>query len=659
MKDETTRQLDPNVLAILHQAGGRWSAVAADIQGGTPRILDSTRIETGRADAIVQWLDRHNVGEVLAVVPASSVVCRTCTLPDAEPDELNESLALQAEAHLEGIAPAYRTAMAVLPAAISESNRAGLMLAWPESAGSMGLPDLHRPVRYTADIAALAALLDSERSDEPVLWVDRHNDAVAMAISHANGVALRATREDGKDDEQMTRGIQRALAETAFNVGHSGGYVGELTQSAAQHLSNIRADDAALLLPADLKMRLSNRVNGAGADNQWWSDYGIAVGALLARTGSLQSLTTMMAAPPAESPSVFHRIGEQLAQPRMAAIAVTAAVLLIAFAPVVFNGLRLLALNVRYSDIDARLEAVRDAKKRLTVYEELQNDAWPMSKLLADIANCTPLGIELDMVRVNKGQYVTVSGMASPREGVAATELVSSMEQQLRNTGIFSEVKYSWDEPTADRRYPFDLNATVTRPFRLANYTVEQDFGKWTHEMRRNGDPPPGDDEAASAETSEPDPTSVAMADDESSAAPPQANNGGRQRPGGLVQPKGGATIDLKADENGSTRQPEQGDASRSTRPPRVVGQNRDDRGLTTIDDRDDAAGAAPGEVPEFLSEATIKTLTRQETMAHLTKVAKATNRGHVDDETMEKLKQQQKQLLAHLDELRKSGGSP
>lgn len=671
MKDTTTRQLDGNILAVLHQAGQRWSALIADLQGQQPRILHARRFDDPRQDseALVQWLDQHNVGEVLAVVPASSIICRTCSLPDVQPDELAESLSLQAEAHLSDIAPAYRTASAVLPAAVSESSRTGLLLAWPEHAGSLHLPELHRPTHYTADVAALAAMLDTHRSDDPLLWVDRHSDAVAMAISHANGTALRATYEGSEDDESLMRGVQRALAETAFNVGHSGEFVGKLTERAAGHLRSTHANQATLLLPGDLKTQLDKRLDGAGADNQWWSDYGVAAGAVLARHGSLAPLTTMLDAPPAESPSIVHRIGEQLAHPRTAAVVVTAAVLLLAFSPLVFNGLRLIAMKVRYNDIDTKLAAVRDTKKRLLMYEQLQDEAWPMTKLLGDVANCTPLGIELDSVRISRGQNVTVSGFASPRDDMPAIEVISEMERQLRETGIFTSVQYSWDDPSANGVYPFDLNAHVARPHRRVAYDVGRDFGRWTHEMRRNNDPPPGENDVSTAASGSP-PGAVASAD--AGAERSTAESSASRRPtGGAAGSSaqrsssidGGATDTAAQRDDRPTiaRTPSKSSDASSTgdsgRASPFQGQGgRDDRsGLGSIDERD-KGGAAPGELPELFSEATIKTLSRQEALAHLSKVSAARNRGNFDDETVEKLKKQHEMLMARLQELRGGG---
>ena len=73
-------------------------------------------------------------------------------LPAAEPEQLEQALSLQAEAALLGVAPEHRMASAVIDAAPGETNRAGLVIAWPENA-----PDLAAPIAYPIAVGATAA----------------------------------------------------------------------------------------------------------------------------------------------------------------------------------------------------------------------------------------------------------------------------------------------------------------------------------------------------------------------------------------------------------------------------------------------------------------------------------------------------------------------
>ncbi len=645
MTNEQPRQLDSNILAVLHNAAGRWSVLVADISGPRPKISAARQFESKDTATIHDWLDSQQVSAILAVVPASAVICRTCMLPDVSDDELAQGLELQAEAHLNGIAPEHRTAKAVLPAAEGESSRSGLILAWPESS-PVEFPEFDRPVLFTADVAAIGALLDVQRPEQPVVWVDRHSDALALAITHTNGVAFRVTRERAIGNSEMVRSVQRAIAETALNVGHSPSYVESVNESTATQLSGLTADAATLILPADVKGSVVDRVDGTGADIQWWSQFGIAVGALLARTGPLHTLTTMIDAPPMTAPSIVHRIVDQLSVPRTAVKVVVAAVLLLALSPLLFNGMRLLMLNLRYSELDEKRAQVERAHQSLTMYKELEEQAWPMTKLLADIANCTPLGIELEVIRIRQGQFFTVAGTASPndKEGLSATENIALMEQQLRDTRIFTEVRYAWGDPTANGQLEFDLNAKIVRPYYLASYDVEQDFGRWPHEARRNGDPIP-DENTRTAVASGAESSGGVKTSGPTTGALAKTNDDTTRSTGGAVQPNPRVNTNSNAAND---------DGERETRPNTRLSNNggRDNRDLGNIDNREKTID--PNALPEFLSDATIGTLSRQETMSHLAKVAKANKAWGGDEDTKAKLDEQHQKLMDRLKELRK-----
>jgi Tfp pilus assembly protein PilN len=404
-----------------------------------------------------------------------------------------------------------------------------------------------------------------------------------------------------------------------------------LNESTAGPLNALKPDEAVLILPQELKNTLNDRIDGTGADTAWWSEFGIAAGAVLARCGALAPLTTMIDTQPTSAPSIIHRYSERLSNPRTATLVVAAVVLVLALSPIIFNGLRLGLLKLRYSSLDERLAQVQQAQQSLTMYEELEEQAWPMTKLLADIANCTPLGIELDIIRIRQGQFFTVAGKASPRDDHSATELVSMMERQLRDTGIFTDVVFTWKDPTALNQYEFDMTAKITRPHYSVHYDVERDFGRYTHEMRRNGDPAPTDGEQTTRTPSNADVTTPAPIGARASAGD-GISDAGRRNP--VVEP-GPSTDDKES--TGPVRE------SRATQ-----GGRSDDRDLGVVGGRGEGT-RDPSELPEFLSESTIATLSKQETIDRLSKVANAKRRWKDDKETMDKLNEQWKLLMDQL----------
>jgi len=533
MSETARRQADPSVVAVLHQAGGRWRGLIARVNGRTeadgghsrPRILATRETEPVGDYGLEDWLAEHAVGRVICVLPAASVICRTCTLPDASPEQLQMAIGLQAEAHLPDIAPPHRLGLAVLDAAPGETTRCGLMLAWPESA-AVPEPPTDRQMTFAPDVAALAALLDGQRPAEPLIWIGRSDGSVALAITHAGGTVFRCTREDPGQDGAWPANIGRVIAETALGIGHGSTFVDTLVATTRAKVADLPSDG--LLMPVELMEAASVRVDGVSADPGWWSTYGVAVGALLASTDHLAALTQLKDSLPVKAPSLASRLHAGLSRPRNLGNALVACVLIIALSPLLLSGLRLWVLKARLPELEARLGAVNQADDRLGMYRELGDKAWSMTKILSDIASNTPEGIELQSIRVTQGESIAVSGRATPHDGREATEIVSLMQKQLQDSDIFGGVVLNWGDGDRYGNYQFDLSAKVVQPHLRPPYAIELDFGRWTLADRREGKGPGTSDEAQETEEGSGDPADqpepqeplMAPGDTESEASP-------------------------------------------------------------------------------------------------------------------------------------------
>ena len=131
-------------IAVLHRVGGSIRGVIGTLAPAgrpeapadqQPALTGFKEFQASRPGDIAAWLDEHGAGPVVVVLPASAVVCRTCTLPEADPEHLAQALALQAEAHQLTAVPPHRRATAVLPAAAGEMSRSGVIVDWPQRAG--------------------------------------------------------------------------------------------------------------------------------------------------------------------------------------------------------------------------------------------------------------------------------------------------------------------------------------------------------------------------------------------------------------------------------------------------------------------------------------------------------------------------------------------
>lgn len=642
-------QVDASVIAAVHRTGKAWRAVIGRVNSRKPAIVDSETFLASDNARLERWLSKYGVSRVISVLPASSVICRTIPLPNAAPDQLEPALRLQAEAHLLGIAPPHRLAMAVLHSAEGETTRSGLVLAWPENA-AVGAPPTDREITYAPDVAALAALLNGSRPAEPLMWLDRSDGSVALALPHANGAVFRGTRQDGQSTDHWRQGIGRVLAETALSIGSTGQFIDSLMHSVDSRLSDMGPDTATLIIPRELVPSLSWRIEAPDRDETWWSAYGVAAGALLATTDQLAPLTQLREAPPREAPSAIRQAAVRLSVWPNAVKVLAACALLVAVSPLALSRLRLMALERRLPDIAAHERALEQAQAQLSMYRELGQQAWPMTKLLSDIACAMPLGIELDRIRIVQGETFQVNGRVVPRDGRTAQDMLGEMQANLYDSGMFKDVGFKLgDAANFGDSHEFDLQAKIERPYIVRTKLPEkQDFGLKTLRELMYGPRPadaPLDDPAHVVEA-----TATAPVEDASAAASED-------------EPPPDAAVSGALDQLAETGEPvepdsseDEGDEARpSRRPARDLASGSRSIGSATnsITERGSASGLPPSQdIPPAVSDEQIAAMTLPEAKDALTRVARARRMGAgLDEATRERLKREFESLMARVRE--------
>lgn len=480
-------------VAVLHQAAGSLRIVI----GSGASVVAARTFAAAEHGRIAAWLQEHHVSSVIVVLPSSAVTCRTFTLPDTDEANLVRALSLQAEAHMLSGVPDHRRAMAVLHAAAGETSRSGIVVTWPPVAGDPGVVDLQAvlgesalPVSFAPDVAALAALLNGLRPGEPLLWSDRADGSVAMVISHANGAALRATRVSGSARSQWPRAVAAALGETALSIGHTPAFTEAMVAAVAERLG--AAGDASLLVPREIIDGAATRAPGCGRDSEWWNAYGVALGALLAASDQLAPLTQLRLAAPVLSPSLGRRVMSTLSDPAKMPRIVAASLLVAVLSPPVISGVRLAVLKAKLPNLQTYLAESRKTEVQVALYDELADNAWPMSKLLSDIACNTPEAIDIDQIRMRYGERLTIAGRAKPdsKAGLSAQEVVALMQENFRLTNIFSEIHLTWGDPSPFGAYEFTISAKVDHSYHRHEYPLELDYGRWTLADRLYGGEP-------------------------------------------------------------------------------------------------------------------------------------------------------------------------
>ncbi len=623
-------------VAVLHRAAGRVRGLVAATGVGRPKITAWREFDAGQTDAVGPWLETLNVSRVIGVLPSAAVICRTCTLPEAEPQQLDQAISLQAEANFP-TAVAHRLAHAILPAAGGEMSRSGIIVAWPETA-VVEVPPISQPITFTPDVVALAALFNGARPTEALLWLDAGDGSVAVALAHANGVVLRAARGNASTAASWAESVRGMLAETALNVGHTAAFTESLAGDAAGRLRGIAHPSGAFFGPTETLVALQARIEApAAAETAWWRDYAVAVGALLAAQGPLAPLTRLRSSAPLETPSRLDAIAKGLSDSNTMIKVVAACLLLAMLGPLLLSGLRLGLLNLRLpeSELTKQIAQARDTGIQLALYSELRDRAWPMTKILADITCNTPEGIDLDEIRIRHGEQVSVIGKAKRSKTMSAPEAIAQMQENLGLCRVFSDISTRWRDADSYGSYEFTLTATVAKPYHRHDYT-ELDYAEKTRAERLYG--------AAATVVSAP----IGAVDPEPPASDPQ--NTTATKPTNDGDEKIASAVDEPDRESGA-RGPRQ--IMFAERP------GSEGSVKNPADPRSSRAHIPPSQdIPEPLSNEQIDAMRLAEAREALTRVSAARQRARLDEPLRKRLKKEFKLLVEKVKELRNQESS-
>jgi hypothetical protein len=616
-----------DLIAITQRVGETWRCLFASHEDESrPRIVETKEVRG--TVALDKLLKDREPSTIYSILAGSSTVCRTTTLPDIETDQMMEALRLQAESKFLGGTPSHRRAMAALDCGAGETNRVGLIVAWPENA-AIDFPECLHDAFFIPDAASIASLLDGLRPTEPILYADSTDGTVTIALSHANGAALRATREDSTSTTTFVEGISRIVSETAMAHNHTPAFTEGIIASLTAATSTHSFDEPILILPDSIIESSMHRVQGISDSSQaWWSHWGIVVGGLLTATGSMQSLATMKIKAPILNPTMADRFVNTYSKKSIAIKLSVAAILLLAFGSTIVNGIKLSALEFLNPELDAQYSEVVETRKQQIVYKELGDSAWPMTKIVADVVNNVPIGVEIESIRVNVGEPISLRGRAMKKDGKSAAELIASMQENLQTTGLFKDIQFSYDPAGTYGDREFDLWATVVNPLKRPRYDAKRDFGQWTYAMRQAGLQP---EEAIDHEEVEVITGSVDTGSPLSEANPELAG----------VENE---TPDFLDDEENSYSDRE---VSRPT------GGGGSDAGKRS--DTPNQGGGGGPRIPEPLDPALIALMSEDEARISLTDVTEGlqhVSRG--DDETKKRLRNEMRLLLDRLKEVQR-----
>ncbi len=609
-----------STILLTQYVDSMWRCMLVKQNGGVPTIIETA--EVNQDASLESLIESHDPDQIYTVLSGAQSVCRTTTLPDVDQDQIVEALRLQAEARFLGTTPSHRRVMAPLDSAVGETNRVGLIIAWPEQQ-TVSVPPCLEDACFIPDTVALAALLDGVRPTEPMLIANPSDGSVSIAISHANGAAIRATKEDNSSQDSFHTGLLSITRETAEIHNHSASFIDGLIGTLSQQLATFDSSNPIVILPDTITEHARTSLAGCDSSNEWWKAWGILAGCAIAATGSLSALTTLKHSAPEINPTFGEKVTQALESPSRSKRLVAAALICIVFGPALLSGVRYGLLEMLNPNVSDQYALKVESKQEQVVYKELEKSAWPMSKLIADVTNHTPVGIDLESIRIDIGEPISVRGRALSADGKSAAELIALYQETLQQTGIFKDVQFSYDTAGTYGDRDFDLWATVADPLRRPRLTQDEDFGIWTLAMRQDGIQPETLDPIVDVASSDDGSSPLGTADSEDIASSDPIPNAGDNRAN-----------------NDRPRNPRNGSSS--------------DNGTASRGESPNASGSPSSRVPEPLTAEQINNMSSDEARIALKDVTEGLNHVGRDAEAKARLRSEMRMLLDRLKEVQK-----
>lgn len=648
-------------MTLLHWVDGGWSALRYTPTGEGIRVLEAVRLG---ALEVSNWCG-DDAGPTRVVIPARAILCRAIRLGSGDDAALDHQLHADAIDRLGDSAPPHRLAATVLPSASSDDVRFGIAVAWPER-NPIEMPVGLENVIGVPDVVGLLSLMGDQRADLPLVWHDPADGSTALVLAGLGRLAVRSTHmANFGNSDAATRLVIESAVQATWPL--------EEARSLAPHIDTPSADQPFLSLPESARSAIGSRCDGEIPENT--AHFGIAIACALATTDDLAPLTVLRPSLPIHEPTFGERAHDTLSKPEVAARLAVVLILVLLFGPMIANGIRFGMLRVTHGNLDEAVTTAAMVEHRNKLYAQLGSGSIPVTKLLADIAASTPLGIKVDSVKMGAGEPVRISGDATAFEGHSAAELIGTMKAQMQASRVFKNVTVDWGAQSNLGVRSFKLNATIGSASVRPAYSKKQDFAAWTHQQRKY--------ELPTTAEGGPDPRRSVAAIWDPGEATTSGPAAGPSTPAGGGEPANLAS--LPTGTGGSRPSSGGGSSTAPPPPPKLVGDtssvprrtgssggaNRPDRGGRDVSAGDTGSRSIAGEgarsgdlsaedlgaIPEILSDEQIATLSRAETLAKVNEVSAARKRV-TDPELDKQLLAYFKRLFAHLREIPREDGS-
>jgi hypothetical protein len=538
VKQPQPTAIDDQTLVIVERRADRVRALR--VRRGNRPVVEEAR-EFDGLSPLFAWVESIRCGDVRMLLPAAATIVRQTTLPAAVPSQMQAALRLQAEGMFLGSVPSNRLGLGVL-AGGDESERQGLIIAWPVPTSGEGDAGLsakqEKLVRYLPEMAAMIVLATGEL---PSVSADRAAGSIAISMQGRRGLVLRAARESSSDDGDSaandaawSMGVRSAIAETVLNAGVDAGRMQD-TISRIEATRRTSGSCTTMLEPS-VRTALANalevKVSSAESDANWWIDWAILLAGAVVANGPLAELAQLRRIEEGEKTSRLEVLVRRYSDPARALRVCVAGFAIVALAPIAFAWMRSAVIQWKMPEEAAVFERnQRTVEQRISHYRELGKRTLPVTKILGDLACCTPDGIEIEQIQLSGTQGVSVRGVSKAKSDIFAENLVTEMASNMDASGVFEKARPRFDAGDGRGILKFDIEAPIVRPTLESAFPEIRDWAKSTLAQRKYGKPGDGGDDAQSgaaaagapssgtAVASAKDPEETDEADDEDSEA--------------------------------------------------------------------------------------------------------------------------------------------
>lgn len=457
-------------IAALHVQGDRAIVLVGERDGDRVRVSATSIPEKDAARLAEQgWM--ASVGHVVRVIPGGETIARVAMVPQADGAAMASAAGLLAEVQLPDSIPVHRRGAGVLAGHGEASQFPALMVGWKGASDpTCGFDEDVVKETFCPIIGALAVLRGTSSSS--AWFADPSDGSISMLAGTGLATSARVVIEDNSSSVLWAEGVVAAVGEELEG--------GDMKPR--------------LGLGAEEMERTAGLVSGVEVTREWVDVNGAALGALLAvmqgdpTTGTL---ALMRARPPKVVEHPVMRIATWLGEKKRAMWVSVACLVLVVGAPIAIAWGRVTILDSKSQSLKKANETRKALDERGAVYAELKKTRWPITKLLSDISQATPLGVEITSLTIDPD---VGSGTGGASQGISLNAIadtrvqMNELQANLNKAGVFTSVTPGRSESTADGRVQFDMKFGVSNATAAVAASPEWDWAAKNIAVRLHGE---------------------------------------------------------------------------------------------------------------------------------------------------------------------------